>query len=202
MQKPKRVDLILIAKPPEPGEAKTRLSLNIGDKAAISVYTRLLNGGLRAVAASLADRKTVYTYGDDRYLIKLRESGFHVAKDVEGYRLHEKVYGAFRDSLSRCTHSLMVVADDPSITNSFLNLVISKVLSDKVVIGPTVDGGLYLIGISKLHLPIVEGLPFGKPNLYETLIKRAISKTFAVEILPFHVDVDSEEAIKHHKIIY
>lgn len=189
----KKIDIILMAKPPEIGEAKTRLSMDVGDKVAMEVYSQLLNDRLVAMSNCFSDRNSIYTYGDEKYLRKLTMRGFHVIKDLGRCKLQEKVYEAFTESLLHYSYTLMIVSDDPSLTGNFLDFVIPKVLSNSLVIGPTRDGGLYLIGISRAHLSIVEGLPFGKQDLCDSLIKRAIKNDFTIEILPKHLDVDSEE---------
>ncbi len=199
--KRKGIEVILMAKPPEIGEAKTRLSLEIGDKTVIKVYSSLLKERLSVIEESNAEGKTIYTYGDENYIKELTSRGFYISRDIGDYRLQDKVYDAFRKSLNNYSHSLMIVSDDPSITTGFINFTLPKVSSGKLVISPTRDGGLYLIGISENHLPITEGLPFGKPNLCNKLIRRAINKGFSIEILPQHIDIDSADDMESHGII-
>ncbi len=192
------VNVILMAKPPEAGEAKTRLALDVGDKVAIDVYTRLLNDRLNALQSCKAFRKTVYTYGPERYLADLTVRGLLLDSDIGDYAFQEKVYWAFHNSFAHCPHTIMIVADDPSISARFLDYVIPKVLSGHVLVGPTRDGGLYLIGISEPHLPIVKGLPFGRAHLCDTLIRRAILRTSRCEVLSQHIDVDTEDDLAAH----
>ena len=57
--------------------------------------------------------------------------------------------------------------------NTFtLEKAIDEVCQGKVVVGPTIDGGLYLIGLSSHQVCIARDLPFGHPTLADELLSR------------------------------
>ena len=55
---------------------------------------------------------------------------------------------------------------------------------DDVVIGPTEDGGYYLVGMRKLHNRIFEDIPWGGANALEATIERAKEAELDLTLLP------------------
>ena len=191
------VTVILIAKPPIPGEVKTRLAVDIGDTRAIRVYGQLLRTAESAVLACTGTRPIVYTYGDADHLNRLRHCGFEIDLDIGDYHLSDKVYDAFLRSFTESSHTLMIVADDAMMSASLLQYAVAEVVANDVVIGPTVDGGLYLIGLSRDQLPLVHELPFGSDQLCDTLLRRAIRANARIRLLDHHIDIDTADHLDY-----
>jgi len=189
------IAVIIMAKPPEAGEAKTRLAATLGDRRAIRIYDDLLENALSSVERANAARRFVYTYGDD-FTATLTARGFDALADMGQYSLADKVEHAFTEAFRHVQYALMTITDDVFLTHYTLNKASAAVLAGKVVAGPTIDGGLYLIGISAAQVAIAKSLPFGRDNLCNALIKRAVSKNLPTELLETHVDIDSEEHLK------
>ena len=106
-----RVGIVLMAKPPEPGESKTRLASDVGDRVALGIYTALLGNALVAIEESSPGHRFVYSYGAD-FTAALPDKGFEVIADLGGGRLPEKVEHAFTECFRRVDQVLMVIADD------------------------------------------------------------------------------------------
>ncbi len=78
--------------------------------------------------------------------------GGHHYKEQRGASLGEKMEHAFRETFKAgAEHAILVGADIPSIDTPLLSRAVSLVQQGEVVIGPTYDGGYYLIGFSKQH---------------------------------------------------
>ncbi len=193
------VNIIVMAKPPTAGEAKTRLSLDIGQRKALVIYKDLLEQTLRAVESLPIANWLVYTYGETSFTKTLLERGFDLINDMRGCRLAEKVHHAFEQSFKHAQRSIMIVSDDYLMSVATLTRAIRQLSDNRVVIGPTIDGGLYLIGISAQQMEVIKALPFGNPNLCSTFIKRATQQKYEVYVLATHIDIDSEAHLQRAK---
>lgn len=189
------VGIIVIAKPPEAGESKTRLAVTMGDARALRIYSRLLENALTSTERVKVARRFVYTYGDG-FCLSLKARGFGILQDMGHYSLADKVEHAFSEAFADVDGAVMTITDDVFLSGHTLTKAVRFVKEGRVVLGPTLDGGLYLIGISRDQVDIVRSLPFGRDNLCNTLVARATRQKHPVSLLEMHVDIDSEEHLK------
>ena len=141
-------DLIVIAKAPRPGFAKTRLIPDLGPDGAARVAAASLADTLWAVAEAEAARRILVLDGDAAGAEWLPEADgrrFEVLPQREG-GLGERLAGAFADS--DAAPALLVGMDTPQITAALLEDACALLCSDGVdaVLGPASDGGYWAIG--------------------------------------------------------
>lgn len=87
----------------------------------------------------------------------------------KGSNFGEKIANAFNNAYKSGYKNVICIGNDcPDLTLSHLNYTIDKVQKGKVVLGPTTDGGVYIIAIPYQH--------FNKNNFQN--IKWQTSKTF------------------------
>lgn len=192
--------IIFVAKPPIIGESKTRLSIGVGDKNAIELYQAVLYTSAVELAKCLNVKKFICTYGHDEHLLFFKDLGFEVILTKSNVDLNEKIYGIFQSILSKHKSAVVLVGDNPMMTSeqistTIIQHAISSLQKNKVVIGPTLDGGVYLIGISQGQLGVVNGLPYGRGELSIELCKKALQYSFEYEMLPKHIDLDTSKDI-------
>jgi glycosyltransferase A (GT-A) superfamily protein (DUF2064 family) len=60
-----------------------------------------------------------------------------------------------------------------------------------LVMGPSVDGGYYLIGMRKYHKNLFEDIPWSTAGVLETTIARARQAGHLVKLLPRWRDIDT-----------
>lgn len=189
------VGVVLFAKPPIPGIAKTRLSLELGDKRAMEVYRGLLTNTVTAIGETSASRKLVYSTHAS-ILQPVAGANVHVVRqDPAGATLAEKVNEAVQDTLSFTDRVIIVVADDILMNRYRLQRAIDLVCRRDVLVGPTIDGGLYLIGLSRRASAVSRDLPFGKSHLSKTLIRRSLRAGVSIEVLEEHIDIDCAKSL-------
>ena len=67
---------------------------------------------------------------------------------------------------------------------------------DRLVLGPSDDGGYYLIGMSKLHRRIFEKIDWSTERVLEQTMQRAAELDLEVKLLPAGYDVDDRATLR------
>jgi rSAM/selenodomain-associated transferase 1 len=158
---PADVSLIVIAKSPLPGFAKTRLIPVLGADGAAAVAAASLADTLWAVAETPANRRILVLDGDADgadWLPRLNGRGFEIIPQ-RGGGLGERLAGAFADS--GAAPALLVGMDTPQVTASLLEASIATLCAADVgaVLGPASDGGWWAIGLRDHHPTAFDGVP-------------------------------------------
>jgi rSAM/selenodomain-associated transferase 1 len=150
------VSLIVIAKEPLPGKAKTRLIPDLGPEGAAAVAEACLADTLWAVAEAPARRRVLVLDGEPGPW--LPDAGFEVIPQREG-GLAERLTGAFADS--GASPAVLVGMDTPQITAGLLADAEAALTEDGVdaVLGPASDGGYWAIGLRDVGAGTFAGVP-------------------------------------------
>nr|MDQ3315586.1 DUF2064 domain-containing protein [Verrucomicrobiota bacterium] len=67
---------------------------------------------------------------------------------------------------------------------------------DRIVLGPSDDGGYYLIGLKKLHRRVFDDIDWSTERVAEQTIARAQEIGVALELLPTWYDVDDRATLR------
>jgi len=185
-----KINVILFARPPIAGEAKTRLSQDIGDREAIRIYKKLLTKSVSAVSNVNSLGKTISTYGLDEYHSDLTLEGLTFYLQHERRTMLERLSDTFIESHKTYDHTLVVCADIPGISDKVINAALPFLAQRKVVIGPSADGGIYLFALSKGQEDLLDYFPVGTPGLSIVVLEAVKKKGYGYHILPLRVDID------------
>ncbi len=167
---PAHVSLIVIAKAPLPGLAKTRLIPDLGEEGASRVAEACLADTLWAVAEAPADRRVLVLDGepgqDPVWLPQVEGREFEILPQRPG-GLAERLAGAFEDS--DAAPALLVGMDTPQITASLLEASVAELCSEEVdaVLGPASDGGWWAIGLRTGNPTVFEDVPMSADDTGE-----------------------------------
>lgn len=101
--------------------------------------------------------------------------------------------------LSRGHQSAVVLnSDSPTLPTAFL-VETTEALArpgDRAVLGPSTDGGYYLLGLKQAHARLFEDISWSTERVEEQTLARAREIGLAVHILPTWYDVDDVEALQ------
>lgn len=148
---PLNTALIIFVRHPELGKVKTRLAKVIGDKKALSVYNLLL-GHTRQVTIPLNCRKFVY-YTDQVVEHDIWTFPGFTKRQQFGEDLGARMSNAFKELFEQGFKRVMIIGSDCyQLQTAVLEQAISALGNSEVVVGPTFDGGYYLIG-SNRYIP-------------------------------------------------
>lgn len=187
--------LILFVKNPRLGRVKTRLAATLGDKQALEIYNRLL-GITHREAGKLAEDKEVW-YSDFIDQNDLFESGKFKKKLQQGENLGERMWNAVSDAFDSGYRRVIVIGSDcPDIDAGILHEAFEKLNHADTVLGPSKDGGYYLIGFSKLIPEVFRNISWSTSQVLSQTREILVNvKTGWVELRALN-DIDTEEDLK------
>lgn len=113
--------------------------------------------------------------------------------DQQGEGFGERLADAVRGALSRGAGPLLVVGTDvPGLTAGHLRQALERLAADpgRVVLGPSPDGGLYLLAASRPLDHLLAGLPWCRPDSLTRLEAALAGAGFTVERLEPLADLD------------
>ncbi|MDT5350400.1 MAG: uncharacterized protein QOH91_3687 [Mycobacterium sp.] len=180
------VTLLVVAKAPEPGRAKTRLAATVGDRVAAEIAAAALLDTLDAVAAAPVAARVVALTGDldaavDATEIRRRLESFTVIGQ-RGDDFAERLANAHADSADGYP-VLQVGMDTPQVTADLLIGCTRRLLQAPAVLGMACDGGWWVLGV---HTPAMaaclRSVPMSQPNTGELTLKALHNK--GIEVIP------------------
>jgi rSAM/selenodomain-associated transferase 1 len=196
------VAVAMVCKTPTAGQSKTRLSppLTAAQCAALSGCF------IRDVAATIG---SLVADGDVAGYAIYAPTGSETALRSllpAGFRLLPQGVGDLGERLTRATAALLaaghagavlVNSDSPTLPRSILHAAVAAVRGgDRVVMGPALDGGYTLIGLSKPHPELFEDIPWSTPEVYQATLERARAIALPVIKVPPWYDVDDLPSLR------
>ncbi|HMJ21372.1 MAG TPA: TIGR04282 family arsenosugar biosynthesis glycosyltransferase [Terriglobales bacterium] len=183
--------LVIMAKAPRPGAVKTRLAPSLSPAAVTDFYCCLLDDTL-ALAQSLGDVEVAIMCPDTdvNELARLAGSGASVvAQKGEGLAAGlTSVFAHFSEGHQRRT--IAFNSDSPHLPRSVLEDAFETLAAYDVVVGPTHDGGYYLIGAKASHPTLLAGDGMGTSSALERLLLHARSLDLSVGFADPFYDID------------
>jgi rSAM/selenodomain-associated transferase 1 len=182
------VALLVIAKEPLPGRAKTRLTPPCSPAQAAELAGAALLDTLDAVARTPAERKVLIFAGDPT---RWRPPGFEVIPQ-RGHGLAERLAAAFEDVQQP---ALLVGMDTPQLTPELLRDGIDALRSPGVdaVLGASLDGGYWSVGLRAPDPTAFAGVPMSSHSTCIRQRTRLRELGLHVRELPDLRDVDTIE---------
>ncbi len=186
----------IFARQPVPGQVKTRLAGRLGSYQAARAYEAMLLDGLEAWGTTrwLAPggrRVVVYDPPDGGPWFDERVPAAFALQPQEegdlGARMAAFFAGEFEDGADKV---VLIGSDSPTLDPT---LVISAFLclSEKdVVLGPSTDGGYYLVGAKGAVPPIFAGIEWSGPGVLRQTVARLSGTGLSLAVLPPWYDVD------------
>lgn len=191
--------LILFARDPVLGKVKTRLSPFLEDESILKLYTCFLKDSLNNI-------RQVENIDHFVGVAPSNESGFFsemLAPDIqlfiqEGELLGDKMRRAIEDRFAEGYGRVVIIgSDSPSLPVSYIDRAFD---SDKdMVLGPSTDGGYYLIGMKGKVVEVFDGVNWGTDTVLRETCDRLVKNGVELELLPVWYDIDSPEDLKFFK---
>jgi rSAM/selenodomain-associated transferase 1 len=166
--------LVIMAKAPKLGMVKTRLTENLPPPAVTALYRCLLEDTL-ALATSLTrvEVAVMCPEPDQEELTHLLGNTVQVvAQKGEGLAAGlTSVFRHFTDAGRQ--HVIAFNSDSPHLAPSVLDSAFEILCTRDVVVGPTHDGGYYLVGAKAAHPALFESDRMGTRSALDRLLTRA-----------------------------
>lgn len=166
---PSRLLLIFVRKP-ELGRVKTRLARTVGDHRALQIYRKLLDH-TRWVAKQVRSDRQVWYAGTPDPSDAWKPPHFSRHRQPEG-SLGEKMHSAFDHGFREGYRRIVIVGSDcPSLLPAHVDTAFRHLGDHDVVLGPSEDGGYYLLGLKRSRPELFEGMPWSRPELYSSTLE-------------------------------
>jgi rSAM/selenodomain-associated transferase 1 len=198
--------LIVYAKRPQPGYAKTRLGAAIGAEQAAGVYARLLYAYLLdLVRGGLADTHVELSLASPADMPSFADAfpELVVCAQLEG-DLGQRLAASFAQAFTAGAEAVVVTTSDtPGLDRRLVDGAFRALETAPVVIGPAADGGYYLIGVRAPGARLFEGVEWSSERVLAQTRALAGAQGLAVAYLPEQFDVDTVEDFERwqHQIL-
>ena len=170
------------------GKVKTRLALNIGQKKALLIYSELVNK-TASVVNSLSSE--VHIYYSDYIEENDNFDSSKIKKFIQkGNNLGDRMINALNVSFKNFSPIVIIGSDLWELEISDIKDAFGILKKKNIVIGPSTDGGYYLIGMNYLDTKIFENKNWGQQSVLNETIRDIDDKT-KIHLLDEKTDIDT-----------
>ena len=190
------VAVAIMAKAPQVGEVKTRLSPPLSLAEAATLYRCFLLDKIEQVMALKAATLAIaFTPAEAKGFFEEVAPDFVLVRQ-QGADLGDRLANSLGELLARGHGGAVAIdSDTPTLPVSFLQQAIEVLTTPDIdlVLGPTQDGGYYLIGLRVVHRELFETMAWSTSTVLSETMRRASAKGLRVACLPPWYDVDTPE---------
>ncbi len=183
--------LVIMAKAPRPGTVKTRLAKSLPVQAVTELYRCLLNDTI-ALAQTLnqvefalmcpAEDVAELSFAVPPGIRIVPQAGSGLAAGLDS------VFTRFATTAGAC--AIAFNSDSPHLPGSALQSAFDVLESCNLVVGPTHDGGYYLVGARASHPGLFSNDGMGTASALDTLLGRASDSRLSVRMIDSFYDID------------
>jgi len=188
--------LLIFAKAPVLGQAKTRLIPALGAAGAAALHERMCHAALVLATSARLAPVQLWCHPDTHHAF------FSTCRAMYGVELHEqrgadlgiRMRNAFDHALSSSRYAVIIGTDSPDLTGEDLQMAF-RALDDGVdtVLGPATDGGYVLIGLSRPAPELFTAIDWGSDRVLAQTRARLADLGLRLQELPPRHDIDRPE---------
>lgn len=185
--------LVIMAKRPEPGHTKTRLCPPLSAATAACLYECFLRDtlhlarslpGVTPLIAFTPPAAETYFHQLAPDLPRLHQSGVTLGARLEGVLTHCLAAGF--------AQAAAIGSDSPTLPAPYLTAAFDRLADPAIdlVLGPSEDGGYYLIGWKRPYPHLVRDVTMSTPQVLQDTLALAAQAGVRVALLPPWYDID------------
>ena len=192
--------LAVFARVPALGRVKTRMQARFDPEAVLELHHAMLRDALD-LAASVEDafeRRSIYWDAEPGRALRRRRAFASVEHRIQrGANLGERMHHAISEELSRgSAKAVLIGSDSPDLPRELLVEALERLDGVDWVLGPTCDGGYYLVGARRAAREPFRGIEWGTPSVLQATIARLEQLGSAFALLPEWYDLDRPEDLQ------
>lgn len=195
--------LAIMTKAPRAGQVKTRLSPPLTADEAAELNACFLRDTATAISSAVdkghARGIGVYTpVGEENAYAEILPAHFELLAQ-RGDAFGERLLAAAEDLLAIGFESFCLIdSDSPTVPEHHFAEAVRFLRKggDRMVFGPSDDGGYYLIGLKKAHRELFEGIDWSTERTSEQTMEKAKKLGLNLELLPAWYDVDDRATLQ------
>ena len=176
------------------------MAATIGNERALEVYKNLLTHTRDSIKDLSTKKFLFYSHfvdkddmWDNTTFVKSKQSEGHL-----GHRMKE----AFRSVLMMENKAVIIGSDCPEINEDIIKQALEALDESDLVIGPSTDGGYYLLGMKELHVELFRDISWSTDSVLPKTLSKAQELELKVHLLPELHDIDTEEDLKKFPSFY
>lgn len=186
--------IIVMVKAPLPGFAKTRLCPPLTDLDAAALSLCFVQDVVNSALTITPDLLLAFTPADGRHVLEPRLPQNLMWVEQHGATLGERLDSTINYAGELGFSPIVVLgADSPTLPASFIKNTLD-VLSRgnaEVVLGPTSDGGYYLIGFNKPNSAVLQDVTWSSSRTFQQTASNIKQLQLRLFTLPRWYDVDT-----------
>lgn len=188
------VPIAVFVRVPEPGIAKTRLASVLGDAGAAEMYRAFVEDTLRTCASVNGATVQIWRADSPEQARNpwLDDFGFDVHHQSEG-DLGVRIFAALDHGIAAHGRALVLGSDSPTLPAALIANALSALDDADLVLGPTHDGGYYLIGARGEAPPLNQVRWSTVHTLGDTLFR---NRARSIRVLSPWYDIDTPDDLE------
>ncbi len=181
--------IIVFIKNPRLGHVKTRLAKDVGDERALEIYLKLTAHTQRVLSAVPYVNRNVYysefiddtdDWSTDTFIKGLQSNG----------DLGDRIKHAFHEVFEQNEKVIIIGSDCAQLSANHIQQAIDTLDNNNVVIGPSLDGGYYLLGMDSNFQFLFEDIEWSTESVFETTKNKALAQDLTVAEIEKLSDID------------
>ena len=191
--------LIIFTREPEPGKTKTRMMPYLSPEQCSELHKCMLKDIAGEVSHADADIIVAYTGGEPLFLRSIMKEGSRFRKgavyiEQRGSGIGDRMENAISDALNMGYRKAVLIGTDiPEIEAESIDAAFAMLDAFDVCLGPTEDGGYYLIGMKDVHHAAFDVKQYGVGTVYEETVRSMEEAALTVGAADMYADIDTPE---------
>ncbi|NJK93383.1 MAG: glycosyltransferase [Blastochloris sp.] len=186
--------VVVMLKEPVPGRVKTRLAAAVGEEEACRIYRGLVE---RQLSVLPQDWEREICFAPDNAEAAMRAwlgSGWRYHAQSGG-DLGERMWAAVERNRPDAERPVILLGGDcPYVDQDIMKQCRERLENHELVIGPSLDGGYYLLGLKKGIPELFRNMSWSTDVVLAETLRRAGQMGISAGLLPELEDVDEVEA--------
>lgn len=191
--------LIIFAKAPVAGYAKTRLVPALGEAGAAKLASTMLEHAIDSALASAIGPVVLCCSPDvthTQFQLAARRPGVTLTPQGEG-NLGQRMQRAFASALAQYARVILIGTDAPALDAAVLQQAAAALKDNDAVFAPASDGGYVLVGLSRAAPTLFDGIDWSTDKVMAQTRIRAVAAGLTVREMATLDDVDEPHDLVH-----
>lgn len=191
-----RCVLGVFAKEPRPGHVKTRLAAAMGAEQAARLYEACLCDFLDRIEPLNMTKVIAYSPESAAdYFERLAQAQFRLVAQCQG-DLGERMRAFFHQQFQKdASRVVLVGSDSPDLPIHLVGSAFALLEVFDIVLGPSHDGGYYLVGMNRWIPELFDDVPWGSETVLKATLANAEARCLRVALLDPWYDLDRVEDV-------
>ncbi|MGE0135459.1 MAG: TIGR04282 family arsenosugar biosynthesis glycosyltransferase [Dehalococcoidia bacterium] len=175
--------VVVLGRTPERGRGKTRLAASLGEERTHELAQAFFDDSC-ALGRS-EEWAGLLAYDGARPAV----SGLDAVAQAGG-ALGERIVHGLECALERGERAVLIGTDTPDLPRAYLERAFAELDEADAVLGPSVDGGFYLIGVRATAAGMFDGVEWSTPRVFARTLANLERLGWRVAVLPEWEDID------------